>query len=61
MKKQVATILQNGIKEAIEAASSHLSEETRSNILGDLAQYAKSGTGKTLFSLACYSDGLEIS
>ena len=58
MKKQVATILQNGIKEAIEAASSHLSEETRSNILGDLAQYAKSGTGKTLFSLACYSDGL---
>jgi formylglycine-generating enzyme required for sulfatase activity len=60
MKNQFTAFLQNGIGKAIEAASKHLTTETRAEILGDLAHYVKSGTGQSLLSLACFNDGLQM-
>ena len=61
MSNLIESLLDPGIQKAINSAAIHLNEKTRDELLGpSLMRFAKSGTGKTLLTLAVYSDSLRI-
>ena len=61
MSNLIESLLEPGIQKAINSAAIHLNENTRDELLGpSLVRFAKSGTGKTLLTLAVYSDSLRI-
>jgi hypothetical protein len=61
LTQTIASILQPGIDEAIEKAAEHLNPSSREQRLGPLlATYARSGSGKTLLTLACYADAMRV-
>ena len=61
MSNTIESLLEPGIQKAINSAAIHLNENTRDELLGaSLVRFAKSGTGKTLLTLAVYSDSLRI-
>jgi TPR repeat protein/formylglycine-generating enzyme required for sulfatase activity len=61
MSNLIESLLEPGIQKAISSAAIHLNENTRDELLGpSLVRFAKSGTGKTLLTLAVYSDSLRI-
>ena len=61
MSNLIESLLEPGIQKAINSAAIHLNEYTRDELLGpSLMRFAKSGTGKTLLTLAVYSDSLRI-
>ncbi len=61
MTQTIASILQPGIDAAIEKAAEHLNPSSREQRLGPLlATYARSGSGKTLLTLACYADAMRV-
>jgi len=60
VSESVTAILQSSVHSAIRSAAQHLTHDTRDALLGlVLARFTK-GTGKTVFTLACYADSLRI-